>query len=135
MFARTVACIVCLLCSLAGAERWSTSQAPGDADSSCLPGGAFGSLHPTYPPNMRPLMDSRSYEILLPPQENPIWTRVDNDTSNSATSFTEVSKYIALLGELDLVSLRNYSGHNRSVIDVEEPCYRVALTLVLKTTG
>ena len=105
MFARTLACVVCFLCSLAGAERWSTSQAPGDADSICLPGGAFGSLHPTYPPNRRPLMDSRSYEYLIPPQNNPIWTRVDNDTSNSAGAFTEVSKPIALLGELDLVSL------------------------------
>ena len=77
------------------------SQAPGDGDSVCVDplvdnGTAlvlnpFFALRPTYPANVRPLMDSRDYLSLLD-DPNPAWQQVDNDTSNSGGISTHVSR-------------------------------------------
>ena len=71
------------------------SQAPGDGDPICIQAvvdGAtspFFSLHPTYPANERPLMDSRDYTTLL--QGNPsVWQHVDNDNNNTGGFVTDV---------------------------------------------
>ena len=73
------------------------SQAPGDGDSLCVDqlvdnGTALVPnpfLHPSYPVNVRPLMDSRDYLSLLD-DPNPAWQQVDNDTSNSGGVPTHV---------------------------------------------
>ena len=74
------------------------SQAPGDGDSLCVDllvdnGTALVPnpfLRPSYPANVRGLMDSREYLSLLD-GSNPAWQQVDNDTSNSVTDNTHVS--------------------------------------------
>ena len=74
------------------------SQAPGDGDSLCVDplvdnGTALVPnpfLHPSYPANVRGLMDSREYLSLLD-DPNPAWQQVDNDTSNSGGDSTHVS--------------------------------------------
>ena len=74
------------------------SQAPGDGDSLCIEplfdnGTAlfpFSFLRPSYPANVRGLMDSREYLSLLD-DPNPAWQQVDNDTSNADTDSTHVS--------------------------------------------
>ena len=74
------------------------SQAPGDGDSLCVDplvdnGTALVPnpfLRPSYPANVRGLMDSREYLSLLD-GENPTWQQVDNDTSNSGGDSTHVS--------------------------------------------
>ena len=74
------------------------SQAPGDGDSLCVEplvdnGTALVPnpfLRPSYPANVRGLMDSREYLSLLD-EPNPAWQQVDNDTSNSAGDSTHVS--------------------------------------------
>ena len=72
------------------------SQAPGDGDSLCVDplvdnnGTALVPnpfLRPSYPANVRGLMDSREYLSLLD-GENPAWQQVDNDTSNSGEDST-----------------------------------------------
>ena len=70
----------------------SFAQAPGDADPFCtvtLPGVGFNILD--YAPEVKPLMDSRHYQNLLPPHPNPVWQRVDNDDNNPPSVATEVS--------------------------------------------
>ena len=72
------------------------SQAPGDGDSFCVDERVNGSrnpyfdLRPTYPANVRPLMDSRDYVGLLHGSDNPPWQQVDNDDNNTAQVATEV---------------------------------------------
>ena len=74
------------------------SQAPGDGDSLCVDplvdnGTALVPnpfLRPSYPANVRGLMDSWEYLSLLD-GENPAWQQVDNDTSNAGTDSTNVS--------------------------------------------
>ena len=74
------------------------SQAPGDGDSLCVDpvvnnGTALVPnpfLRPSYPANVKGLMDSREYLSLLD-DPNPAWQQVDNDTSNSGGDFTHVS--------------------------------------------
>ena len=74
------------------------SQAPGDGDSLCVDplvdnGTALVPnpfLRPSYPANVRGLMDSKEYLTLLD-DPNPPWQQVDNDTSNRAGESTNVS--------------------------------------------
>ena len=72
------------------------SQAPGDGDSFCVDELVNGSrnpyfdLRPTYPANVRPLMDSRDYVGLLQGSDNLPWQQVDNDDNNTAQVATEV---------------------------------------------
>ena len=81
------------------------SQAPGDGDPLCtdevingVVNGLF-SLRPTYPDNVRPLMDSRDYITLLRGNEgaHKPWQQVDNDNNNADTDFTEVSDLLVLV--------------------------------------
>ena len=74
------------------------SQAPGDGYSLCVDplvdnGTALVPnpfLRPSYPANVRGLMDSREYLSLLD-DPNPVWQQVDSDTSNSGGDSTHVS--------------------------------------------
>ena len=72
------------------------SQAPGDGDPACIQAfvngitSLFFPLHPTYPANERPLMDSRDYVGLLQGAEPPVWQHVDNDNNNTITGVTNV---------------------------------------------
>ena len=70
----------------------SFAQAPGDADPFCtetLPGIGFNILD--YAPEVKPLMDSRHYQNLLPPHLNAVWQEVDNDNNNPVGPTTDVS--------------------------------------------
>ena len=70
----------------------SFTQAPDDADPFCtvtLPGIGFNILD--YAPEVKPLMDSRHYQNLLPPHMNPVWQEVDNDNNNPSGLTTDVS--------------------------------------------
>ena len=70
----------------------SFAQAPSDADPFCtetLPGIGVNILD--YAPNVKPLMDSRHYQNLLPPHADAVWQRVDNDNNNPPGTSTEVS--------------------------------------------
>ena len=74
--------------------RESFAQAPGDADHRpfclvTLPSIGFNILD--YAPEVKPLMDSRHYQNLLPPHANPVWQEVDNDNNNLADFTTDVS--------------------------------------------
>ena len=81
--------VVCFVSSV-------VSQAPGDGDSFCVDEFVNGSrnpyfdLRPTYPANVRPLMDSRDYVGLLQGSDNLPWQQVDNDDNNTAQVATEV---------------------------------------------
>ena len=76
------------------------SQAPGDGDSLCidrlvdngtaLVPNPFFDRRPSYPANVKPLMDSRDYLTLLD-NPNPTWQQVDTDTNNMAGESTHVS--------------------------------------------
>ena len=76
------------------------AQAPGDSSSLCvdkfynngtaLIPNPFFSLHPVYPSNVRPLMDSSDYVNLLD-TPNPVWQQVDNDINNDIETITMVS--------------------------------------------
>ena len=70
----------------------SFAQAPGDADPFCtevLPGIGVNILD--YPPQVKPLMDSRHYQNLLPPHADAVWQEVDNDNNNPSHLATDVS--------------------------------------------
>ena len=70
----------------------SSAQAPGDANPFCtetLPGIGYNILD--YAPEVKPLMDSRHYQNLLPPHQNAVWQEVDNDNNNPAYITTDVS--------------------------------------------
>ena len=74
------------------------SQAPGDGDSLCtdefINGGEnpFFDNRPTYADNVRPLMDSRDYVVLLKGDKGAHipWQQVDNDNNNTDETVTEV---------------------------------------------
>ena len=56
------------------------TQAPGDGSEICLPGGILDFLRFTIPENMKVLMDSRDYELLLGNSGEPVtWQQVDVD--------------------------------------------------------
>ena len=68
------------------------AQAPGDADPFCtevLPG--IGVNNQDYAHEVKPLMDSRHYQNLLPPHEDAVWQEVDNDNNNPSGTSTDVS--------------------------------------------
>ena len=73
-----------------------SSQAPGDGDPICVhevvdgKTSPFFPLHPTYPTNEHPLMDSRDYVGLLQGGNPPVWQQVDNDNNNTNTTVTNV---------------------------------------------
>ena len=70
----------------------SFAQAPGDADPMCtevLPG--IGTNILDYAPEVKPLMDSRHYQDLLPPHVHAVWQEVDNDNNNPSGTTTDVS--------------------------------------------
>ena len=70
----------------------SFAQAPGDADPFCtevLPSVGVNILN--YAPQVKPLMDSRHYQNLLPPHADAVWQRVDNDNNNPVGTATDVS--------------------------------------------
>ena len=70
----------------------SIAQAPGDADPFCtefLPGVGVNILD--YAPEVKPLMDSRHYQNLLPPHADAVWQEVDNDNNNPSSTTTDVS--------------------------------------------
>ena len=77
------------------------SQAPGDGDSLCTDEfvngmeNPFYDNRPTYADNVRPLMDSRNYVVLLEREGDegahiPRWQQVDNDNNNTDETVTEV---------------------------------------------
>ena len=77
----------------------SFAQAPGDADTFCtefLPG--FGVNILDYAPEVKPLMDSRHYQNLLPPHTDAVWQEVDNDNNNPSGTTTDVSWRFCSLG-------------------------------------
>ena len=56
------------------------TQAPGDGSEFCLPGWILDFLRFTIPENMKVLMDSRDYEILLGNSGEAVtWQQVDVD--------------------------------------------------------
>ena len=78
------------------------SQAPGDGDSLCTDEfingmeNPFYDNRPTYADNVRPLMDSKDYVVLLEGDEGARirWQQVDNDNNNTDDTVTEVSDLI-----------------------------------------
>ena len=73
-------CLVAVAVVLGILSGWSCAQAPGDAQSFCtetLPSNGVNILN--YPPEVKPLMDSRHYQQLLPPNMGAVWQEVDND--------------------------------------------------------
>ena len=90
-----VVIVTIVLSSLSG---WSCAQAPGDAELFCteeLPSVGVNILD--YPPEVKPLMDSRHYRQLLPPSSGAVWQKVDNDTNNPSGTRTSVSCYTGVL--------------------------------------
>ena len=86
-----IAHVAIMLSLLSG---WSCAQAPGDADPFCtetLPNVGMNILD--YPPEVKPLMDSRHYQQLLPPNTGAVWQTVDNDDNNPSNVRSSVSCY------------------------------------------
>ena len=69
----------------------ASAQAPGDTSQVCLDLRAAGIFIVGYPPNVKPLMDSRNYDNLLPNHQSPVWQRVDRDNNNPTGVVTTVS--------------------------------------------
>ena len=69
----------------------ASAQAPGDTSQVCLDLRAAGIEIVGYPPNVKPLMDSRNYENLIPDHQSAVWQRVDRDTNNPPGVVTTVS--------------------------------------------
>ena len=75
----------------------ASAQAPGDTSQVCLDLRAAGIEIVGYPPNVRPLMDSRDYENLIPDHQSPVWQRVDRDNNNPVGQITTVSLVLVVL--------------------------------------
>ena len=91
------------------------SQAPGDGEPICVQevidglANPFFALHPTYPANERPLMDSRDYTGLLQAGNPPVWQHVDNDNNNTAEDVTNVRYFsIRVCGYVDRTNCRQH---------------------------
>ena len=69
----------------------SCAQAPGDADPFCtetLPSAGVNILD--YAHDIKPLMDSRHYQELLPPNPGAVWQTVDNNRIDTTTNVSSV---------------------------------------------
>jgi len=87
-------CLIAVVIVLSSLSGWSCAQAPGDAQSYCLetlPNIGVNILD--YPPEVKPLMDSRHYQALLPQNPGAVWQTVDNDNNNPSGTSTNVSCY------------------------------------------
>ena len=88
-------CLVAVTIVLSLLSGWCCAQAPGDSQSFCteaLPDLGVNILD--YPPEVKPLMDSRHYQQLLPPNSDAVWQEVDNDNNNNRSSIrSSVSCY------------------------------------------
>ena len=85
-------CLIAVAVVLSLLSGWSCAQAPGDAQSFCtetLPSNGVNILN--YPPEVKPLMDSRHYQQLLPPNTGAVWQEIDSDNRNNAGLRTIVS--------------------------------------------
>ena len=85
-------CLLAVTIVLGLLTGWCCAQAPGDAESFCtetLP--SIGTNILDYPPEVKPLMDSRHYQQLLPPNTGAVWQTVDNDNNNPSGTTTNVS--------------------------------------------
>ena len=85
-------CLVPVVIMLSLLSEHICAQAPGDAQSFCtetLPGVGVNILD--YRPEVKPLMDSRHYRQLLPPNTGAVWQTVDNDENNPSYLRTSVS--------------------------------------------
>ena len=68
------------------------TQAPGDGSPVCLPGGALDFVRFPIPENIKVLMESRDYELLLGNQgETRTWQQVDVDGITAIGITTMVS--------------------------------------------
>ena len=88
-------CLVAVAIMLSLLSGWSCAQAPGDEQSFCtetLPSVGLNILN--YPPEVKPLMDSRHYQQLLPPNTGAVWQTVDNDNNNPSNIRSSVSCYV-----------------------------------------
>ena len=89
-----VKCLIAVAIMLSFLSEHICAQAPGDADPFCaetLP--SVGANILDYPPEVKPLMDSRHYRQLLPPNSGAVWQTVDNDDNNPNNLNTDVSCY------------------------------------------
>ena len=85
-------CLVAVTIVLSLLSGWCCAQAPGDEDSFCLVDlPRIGSNILDYSPEVKPLMDSRHYRQLLPPNMGAVWQTVDNDANNPSNTRTSVS--------------------------------------------
>ena len=85
-------CLIAVAVVLSLLSEHICAQAPGDAQSFCtetLPSVGVNILD--YPPEVKPLMDSRHYRQLLPPNTGAVWQTVDNDNNNPSNIRTTVS--------------------------------------------
>ena len=90
-------CFIAVAIMLSLLSEHICAQAPGDAQSHCtetLPSVGVNILD--YPPEVKPLMDSRHYQQLLPPNTGAVWQTVDNDTNNPSSVRSSVSCYTGL---------------------------------------
>ena len=88
-------CLVAVAVVLSLLSEHICAQAPGDVQTFCmvdLPNVGVNILD--YPPEVKPLMDSRHYQQLLPPNTGAVWQTVDNDNNNNLSSIvSSVSCY------------------------------------------
>ena len=70
---------------------FSCSQSPGDADAVCTE--TLAKHRPTYPSNIRTLMDSADYENLISKDTTPppVWQTVNVDNNPHPTARVDVS--------------------------------------------
>ena len=81
----------------------SCAQAPGDVDPFCtetLPSTGVNILD--YAPEVKPLMDSRHYQELLPPNPGAVWQTVENNSIGKTTNVSSV-------GNINVVEFRSHT--------------------------
>ena len=88
-------CLLAVTIVLSLLFGWSCAQAPEDAQSFCtetLPSIGVNILD--YSPEVKPLMDSRHYQQLLPPNTGAVWQEVDNDDNNNRSSIRSSVSFV-----------------------------------------
>ena len=115
-------CLVAVTTVLSLLSGWSCAQAPGDEDPHCtetLPSIGVNILD--YPPEVKPLMDSRHYWQLLPLNNmGAVWQQVDDDNNNPSGVTTNVScctgyiHFVSTTWCLELVLVTLCTEKNRS---------------------